>query len=130
MTTALPPIATLLAQLSPFRDLPESSRRELEASASLVRFRIGQPLVQMDRLPAQVLWIVEGQVRLVAYDPYSHEAYTLDRLDAGASLGWLGLLRGSPCEAAIASTETVCLTLESKAFLDLLKKNPAVLTSY
>jgi ATP-binding cassette, subfamily B, bacterial HlyB/CyaB len=130
MTTALPPIATLLTQLSPFADLPESTRRGLEASAGLLRFRIGQPLVQMDRLASQILWIVEGQVRLVAYDPYSHEAYTLDRLEPGVALGWLGLLRGSPCEAAIASTETVCLTLESKAFLELLQHNPALLARY
>jgi ATP-binding cassette subfamily B protein len=130
MTTALPSIATLLTQLSPFRDLPEASRRSLEASAGLLRFRIGQPLLHMAHLPAQVLWIVEGQVRLVAYDPYSNEAYTLDRLEAGSTLGWIGLLRGSPCEAAIASTETVCLTLEARAFLDLLHENPVLLAAY
>jgi subfamily B ATP-binding cassette protein HlyB/CyaB len=39
-------------------------------------------------------------------------------------LGWAGLLRGVPCETAIASTEVIAIVIQTEDFLSVLEKQP------
>ncbi|MDP8966189.1 MAG: peptidase domain-containing ABC transporter, partial [Cyanobacteriota bacterium] len=67
----------------------------------------------------------QGQARLLGYDPRSTAPVTLKLLQPGEILGWVGLVRGVPCETAIASTESVCLILSTSDFFALLDSEPA-----
>ena len=70
-----------------------------------LRYRTGQPLLQADRLPHQVMFIAEGAVRLIADDPATGP-FTLARLGSGDAVGWCGLVRNHPCEAAISPAQS------------------------
>ena len=90
-----------------------------------LRYRTGQPLLQADRLPHQVMFIAEGAVRLIADDPATGP-FTLARLGSGDALGWCGLVRGRPCEAAIAMEPTLVAALSARQFLELLPLEQAL----
>ncbi len=90
-----------------------------------LRYRTGQPLLQADRLPHQVMFIAEGAVRLIADDPATGP-FTLARLGSGYALGWCGLVRGRPCEAAIAMEPTLVAALPARQFLELLPLEQAL----
>jgi ATP-binding cassette subfamily B protein len=55
---------------------------------------------------------------------------TLKLLQPGEILGWVGLVRGVPCETAIASTEVVCLILSTANFFTLLDSEPAAASAF
>lgn len=90
-----------------------------------LRYRTGQPLLQADRLPHQVMFIAEGAVRLIADDPATGP-FTLARLGSGDALGWCGLVRGTPCEAAIAMEPTLVAALPARQFLRLLPQEESL----
>ncbi len=90
-----------------------------------LRYKTGQPLLQADRLPHQVMFIAEGAVRLIADDPATGP-FTLARLGSGDALGWCGLVRGRPCEAAIAMEPTLVAALPARQFLELLPLEQAL----
>ncbi|MEM8641817.1 MAG: peptidase domain-containing ABC transporter [Cyanobacteria bacterium P01_G01_bin.54] len=117
-------IQTFLSQKTPFRVLTPSVLGEVVGQMRPLRYRMGQTLLLKDKLPHQIIILYEGQVRLLGYDPTTKMPATLERLDAGAMIGWMGLLRGIACETAIASTETIGLTIAAEQFLELLDQYP------
>ena len=123
-TVPQPQIATFLAQVSPFDRLGKKAIEGLAAKCQLLRYRIGQQVLVRDKLPAQVSIIYEGQVRLLGFDHRSQKSASLKTVGPGEIVGWIGLVRGVSCETAIASTETICLTIPAMEFLDLLKTKP------
>ena len=86
--------------------------------AAMAALCTGQPLLQADRLPHQVMFIAEG-LRLIADDPATGP-FTLARLGSGDAVGWCGLVRNQPREAAIAMELTLVAALPAKQFLQLL----------
>ena len=105
----------------PLQGVLQSKRAQLQ----WLRYRTGQPLLQADRLPHQVMFIAEGAVRLIADDP-STGPFTLARLGSGDAVGWCGLVRGIPCEAAIAMEPTLVAALTARQFLRLLPDEPTL----
>ena len=105
----------------PLQGVLASQRSKLQ----WLRYRTGQPLLQADRLPHQVMFIAEGAVRLIADDPATGP-FTLARLGSGDALGWCGLVRNRPCEAAIAMEPTLVAALPSQQFLELLPLEAAL----
>lgn len=105
----------------PLQSVLASQRSHLQ----WLRYRTGQPLLQADRLPHQVMFLAEGAVRLIGDDP-SSGPFTLARLGSGDALGWCGLVRGLPCEAAIAMESTLVAALPAKQFLRLLPDEPVL----
>ena len=99
----------------PLQSVLASQRSKLQ----WLRYRTGQPLLQADRLPHQVMFIAEGAVRLIADDPATGP-FTLARLGSGDALGWCGLVRNRPCESAIAMEPTLVAALPARQFLQLL----------
>ena len=114
-------IQDILAELSPFNKLPPPTLAELSRSIQPLRYHIGQPILRRETLPHQVAIIFEGQARLLGYDPRTQAPITLALLQKGDIIGAAGLVRGVPCETAIASTEVTCLTLPNHQFFELLK---------
>jgi len=110
--------------ISPFNQLPSAALGQLLQAAQPLRYRVGQPILRRDVLTQQVVVLLEGQARLLGYDPRDQKPITLQRLERGELLGVISLIRGLPCETAIASTEVLALTLPSYTFLQLLKDHP------
>jgi hypothetical protein len=83
-----------------------------------------------DTLPTHLYVIYSGQVRLIGYDPRTESPVTLRLLGPGETIGSLGLIRHQPCETAIASTDTICLTLSADRFLNLIATEEAFAQAY
>jgi ATP-binding cassette subfamily B protein len=113
-------IQEFLASLPPFDCLSSAARAKLSTQCQLLRYRMGQAIVMKEKMPNQVAILYEGQARLLAYEPRRPAPITLKLLQPGEIIGWVSLLRGVPCETAIASTEVVCLTINSTDFFALL----------
>ncbi|MEO1094126.1 MAG: type I secretion system permease/ATPase [Cyanobacteria bacterium J06638_28] len=116
------PVASL-ARIAPFDQLPQSLLAELAQGGQLLRYRIGQPIVRPEALP-QLILILEGQARLLGEDPRTQQPITLSLAEKGALLGIVGLLRGTPCETAIASSEIIALQISSAVFQKALDTEP------
>jgi HlyB family type I secretion system ABC transporter len=124
MTYTKSKVYEFLSQHAPFDQLPSSTLEKLTEQMQLLRYRMGQAILVRDKMPAQLTILYEGQARLLAYDPRTQKPVTLELMQPGAILGWIGLMRGVPCETAIASTETIGLTLSDTNFLALLGQEP------
>lgn len=124
MTQTPIPIQQTFANLPPFDRLPQTALEQLLQTAQPLKYRIGQPLLRREVLSQQVIVLLEGQARLLGYDPRNQQPITLQRLDRGGMLGALSLIRGIPCETAIASTEVLAMTLPAYTFLQCLQDYP------
>ncbi len=121
--TPLAPEA-FLAQIEPFSQLSKHTQSQLAKIAQYYRYHVGQPISLRDRLSAQVNIVVEGTVRILGYPSEHTSPVTLERLEAGRIIGAIGMIRGVPCESAIASTEAICLTIPAEPFMRLVAKEP------
>ncbi len=124
MTYTTIPISEFLKNTPPFDCLSPESRQRLSEKLQPLRYRMGQAIVVREIIPAHIAILYEGQARLLGYAPGAIAPVTLQLLPPGQVLGWVSLLRGVACETALASTETICLTLEAADFLELLEQEP------
>jgi HlyB family type I secretion system ABC transporter len=113
-----------LAQVEPFSQLSSSTQSKLAKIAQYYRYHIGQPIALRDRLSAQINIVVEGTVRLLGYPSEHTSPVTLERLETGSTIGAIGMIRGVPCESAIASTEAICLTIPVESFMQIVATEP------
>ncbi len=61
---------------------------------------------------------------MLGYGQDADAPETLELLEPGAIIGAASIVRGVGCETAIASTESICLTLKAADFLALLEFEP------
>ncbi|MDJ0526749.1 MAG: cyclic nucleotide-binding domain-containing protein, partial [Microcystis sp. M53600_WE12] len=104
-----------LETVQPFDRLPVEVRRSLGQKLQPFRYEMGNAILKCDRLPSHLVLLYEGEARLLGYDARVDNPLpvTLAKLQPGDLFGWISLLRGSPCETVIASSEvTICLTLK------------------
>ncbi|MGD1859408.1 MAG: peptidase domain-containing ABC transporter [Leptolyngbyaceae cyanobacterium] len=123
MTVTSQSLQRTLSGITPFDQLPGAALANLTQGGQLLRYRIGQPIVRPEALPQLVL-ITEGQARLLGEDPRTEKPVTLRLLGPGSLLGAVGLLRGQPCETAIASSELVGFQFSIATFQQALEDNP------
>lgn len=128
MTVTSQSLQRTLAGLAPFDQLPGAAIAALAQSGQLLRYRIGQPIVRPEALP-QLILITEGQARLLGEDPRTEKPVTLKLLGTGSLLGVVGLLRGQPCETAIASSEVVGFQFSMATFQQTLDQHPDFATA-
>ncbi|WP_293352398.1 MULTISPECIES: peptidase domain-containing ABC transporter [unclassified Microcoleus] len=121
---SLTQIQDFLAQTPPFDRLSETDLTALVAKCQLLGYRTGQPLFEREKMPTQVAIIYQGQARLLGFDQRSQRHVSLRLVQSQEILGWAGLLRGVPCETAIASTDVIAIVLPAEDFLNLLEKQP------
>ncbi|GAB4358343.1 MAG: hypothetical protein Fur0042_27850 [Cyanophyceae cyanobacterium] len=115
-------IQAFLSQVEPFDRLSEGALQLLLRDAQLLRYRVGQPLLERQRMPAQVTVLFQGQVRLLGFDERAQKPTSLKLAGAGEIVGWSGLIRQKPCETAIASTEATAIGIPAVAFLECLER--------
>ncbi|MBE9180577.1 peptidase domain-containing ABC transporter [Oculatella sp. LEGE 06141] len=126
MTYTKSKVHEFLSQCAPFDQLSSDVLDKLTEQVQLLRYRMGQAILVRDQLPAQLTILYEGQARLLGYDPRTQKPVTLHLMKSGAILGWVGTVRGIPCETAIASNETIGLTLPISDFLTLMETEPQI----
>lgn len=121
---SLSQIQDFLAQTPPFDRLSETALTSLVAKCQLLGYRTGQPLFEREKMPTQVAIIYQGQARLLGFDQRSQRHVSLRLVQSQEIVGWAGLLRGVPCETAIASTDVVAIVIPAEDFLSVLEKQP------
>lgn len=121
---SLSQIQDFLAKTPPFDRLSETALSALVAKCQLLGYRTGQPLFEREKMPTQVAVIYQGQARLLGFDQRSQRHVSLRLVQSQEILGWAGLLRGVPCETAIASTDVIAIVLPAEDFLNVLEKQP------
>ncbi|GAC1491541.1 MAG: hypothetical protein NVS2B14_03940 [Chamaesiphon sp.] len=125
MTITTSVIGEFLTNTSPFNQLSTTVIEQLARSLQPLRYRMGQVILTRDALPTHIAILYQGQARLLGYAPGATAPVSLQLLSPGEVLGWAGCIRNVPCETALASSESICLTLKSEEFLALLKQEPA-----
>ncbi|MEM9002226.1 MAG: peptidase domain-containing ABC transporter [Cyanobacteria bacterium P01_F01_bin.86] len=123
MTYANISIEQSLVKISPFDQLPLEALENLASSCQRLRYRVGQPILRRESMPHQLVVILEGKGRLLGYDPYQKSPMTLELLQPESVLGLAGLVRGLPCESAIASSEIVAIAVPITAVRQLMAEN-------
>lgn len=118
-------IQDVLAKTAVFEQLGDLALQKLAVKCQLLRYRIGQPILAREKMPAFVSILYQGQARLLGYDQRTQNPVSLQLVGPGEVLGWVGLLRGIPCETAIASSDVVCISLPATDFLACLEAEPA-----
>ncbi|RPH87436.1 MAG: cyclic nucleotide-binding domain-containing protein, partial [Chroococcales cyanobacterium metabat2.561] len=116
-----------LETVQPFDRLPVEVRRSLGQKLQPFRYEMGNAILKCDRLPSHLVLLYEGEARLLGYDARVNNPLpvTLAKLQPGDLFGWMSLLRATPCETVIASSEvTICLTLKEEDFWSLINNYP------
>ncbi len=116
-----------LETVQPFDRLPVEVRRSLGQKLQPLRYEMGSAMLKCDRLPSHLVLLYEGEARLLGYDARVNNPLpvTLAKLQPGDLFGGISLLRATPCETVIASSEvTICLTLKQEDFWSLIKNYP------
>jgi HlyB family type I secretion system ABC transporter len=124
MTSTRTKIYDFFASLLPFAQLSVEELSGLADRSEFTRYRMGQTVLMREQMPAQIVIVYSGQVRLLAYNPQTQIPTTLQLLEKGEILGWAGILRNRPCETAIASTEAVCINIPVAYFRQLIDRTP------
>lgn len=86
MTYTTSTIEEFLAEVTPFNQLSSALLTKLLAQAQLLRYRMGQPILMRDAMPAHVAVLYQGQARLLGYEPSQQIPVTLQRLEPSAIL--------------------------------------------
>ena len=128
MVTSPPWIASLeeLNQAIPFDRLEPALLEPALLLWERRRYRMGQLMLHGETLPDGVLLLRQGRVRSLGPRLVGSGWVTLEHLGPGDLAGWVGLLRGQPCEHLRASTEVEAWWLPAEPFVDLLERSPAL----
>jgi ATP-binding cassette subfamily B protein len=113
-----------LNQTPPFAQLDPEVIAGIAPKVQPWRFRMGQVILMRGKLATHLIILLEGQVRLLGYDPRNQMPVTLFLLQPGDSFGAVDLIRQVACETAIASTDVTCLALKQEDFWQLLQAYP------
>jgi ATP-binding cassette, subfamily B, bacterial HlyB/CyaB len=124
MTSAWNTIYDFFANLLPFAQLTTAELTNLADRSEFIRYRMGQEVLTRAQMPAQIIVVYAGQLRLLAVNPQDRMPTTLQLLEKGGILGWAGVLRQLPSETAIASTESVCIQIPATYFRELVDRTP------
>jgi ATP-binding cassette, subfamily B, bacterial HlyB/CyaB len=124
MATTYTKIYDFFANLLPFAQLSKEELTSLSDQSEFTRYRMGQMVLMREQMPAQIIIVYSGQIRLLAYNPQTQTPTTLQLLEKGEILGCAGILRDRACETAIASTEAVCINIPAAYFLALIDRTP------
>ncbi|WP_026101875.1 cyclic nucleotide-binding domain-containing protein [Geminocystis herdmanii] len=123
-------VGEFISTIEPFKNLSPNTIQEISAQFQPLKYDMGQIMLVKEKIPPYIAIIYEGQARCIAYDPRNSTPVSVQLISNGSVIGWESLIRGFPCETAIASTPVVALTLERDKFLDLLKKHPSLKEYY
>ena len=102
-----------------FVDLPIEEIDFLKKDIKEISFKPGEPINDLNTLPEGIIFILEGKLRLIAYDQ-KKEPFSLETYEKGEIAGSQQLIRGCMDQILTASTKAKCQVLPAKLFLELL----------
>ena len=100
-----------------FSGLSKASVAILESNFQVLRFELGGQLADPSDIPASILVILQGQVRLVGRQ--NGRLTTVDKFGPGSFIGAASLLCGTPCENVIAAEEVIACALSDELWREL-----------
>ena len=112
-----------IADQQPYSILTPDEFNLLFNDSKLVKYEPGQIILRPDELPSRLFLVVQGSIRLLAKRPDNSDAITLCKRGSGQLVGWVSLLRCSPCEWVISSEDSIVLTISAYTFLELFTSN-------
>ena len=101
----------------PLASLPQDLQEQLHPQLRSISLQPGEMLYDFEHLPPGVLYLQQGQLRLLGLDQRK-EPFTLERYNSGQLAGAELLLRGIPGQAMAASTALQASLLPAELFLD------------
>ncbi len=120
--------ATLKPLLKAFpflADQPEAVIDRLLQGASLMRYKLGQPLCRPNQPPGKVLFLLQGSCRSVVMAKRLPKGVaTLQKLGPGAPLAWTNLSCGKCWETLIAATDCVVAGVPESSMLAAMEIHP------
>ena len=102
-----------------FVDLSIEEIDFLKKDIKEISFKPGEPINDLNTLPEGIIFILEGKLRLIAYDQ-KKEPFSLETYEKGEIAGSQELIRGCVDQILTASTKAKCQVLPAKLFLELL----------
>ena len=111
---------TGLAQIEPFCKLSRDGKELLKSQIKWSKYKIGDRIYRQDEMPNQVIFIVTGEVRLLVESFKDNSLMTLTKVREASLLGWVGLLRGEPCETIQVSKDVEAISIPSEVFVRLI----------
>ena len=100
-----------------FRGLSDASASTLEQGCNVLRFELGGQLCDPNDIPARILFILQGQARLVGR--HNGRLTTVGKFGPGSVIGAASLLSGAPCENVIAAEEVIACAISDELCRDL-----------
>ena len=100
-----------------FRGLSDASASTLERGCNVLRFELGGQLCDPNDIPARILFILQGQARLVGR--HNGRLTTVGKFGPGSVIGAASLLSGAPCENVIAAEEVIACAISDELCRDL-----------
>ncbi len=117
--------AHTLRGISLFAGMPEAARQRYEQSCTWRRFKPEEQIIDRLSDTHDVLFVVEGRVRIVNYSLSGREISFGD-LNAGELFGELAAIDGKPRSAsAVATAPTLLATMSGESFRKMLSEHPA-----
>ncbi len=116
-----------LSALAGFAALTDEQQQELIRSATTMRRSMGEPVLLAEERPAQLLLLLEGQLRQLVPNPAKPgSTITLALLDPGYPAGWPSWQAGQGLELLTAASDVQLLALDPLQWKALLKRHPAL----
>ena len=109
--------------------LPSAVQHQLSKQLKNIVLEPGEQLHGFDHLPPGLLFLKEGQMRLLGINQ-RREPFTLDRYKAGDLAGAELLLRGVPGLCLAASTHLEALLLPAESFLHTIQTEPHLIEAF
>ena len=119
-----------IAGQQPYSILSSDEFNLLFDDSKLVKYEPGQIILRPDELPSRLSLVVQGSIRLLAKRPDNSDSITLCKRGSGQLVGWVSLLRCSPCEWVISSEASLILSISAQSFLDLFASNKKFANSF
>ncbi|WP_037987871.1 ABC transporter transmembrane domain-containing protein [Synechococcus sp. BL107] len=114
-------IVKAVSQQPPFSSLSQEHCKALFSKSQILRCSLGQRILRPDTLPEDIHIVIQGKVRLLAQT--SDGSKTIDLRGSGQLIGWISLLRASPCEWIIASEDSLLLSIPSDIFVKIFEQS-------
>ena len=106
----------------PFSFLSSGCLTEWLSMATRLRYGSGERILRPDEITNSLYLVLAGEIRLLASGDDSEGYISLDKRGPGQLLGWLSLLRGSPSEYVIASTDVIVASLPATEFIKFIRE--------
>jgi ATP-binding cassette subfamily B protein len=118
-------ILDLLRSFPFLADQPEPLLKVLASQGQLLRFALGQPISRLEQAPDQTFFLLQGTARsVVMAQRFAKGVATLQRLEAGAVMGWSKLSSGVNREILLASSDLVALAIPHAALREAMASHP------